>query len=237
MCFILLNFMITYIHCCIILSMCFIGESRKRKIEEVEEDEKVEGENNESEKGVEEEVEDENDEEKEDEDDDDDEKDEEEGNPHSLSIYPENMDLQNADLQNMENMQNTEMKIDTTVMSSHLDAKARKELKMHNKRAKSLDDGISVYCVPVNTVLKWRYNLRISYSHHFTFKNVSHFHTRNISYVHTYAPLHILLTVHFTIVRSRGKKGAELEYLLGCGLHSTDEEQARMIKVRGERAG
>ena len=31
-----------------------------------------------------------------------------------------------------------------------------KEMKMQSKRMKSQDDGISVYCVPVNTVLKWR---------------------------------------------------------------------------------
>jgi exosome complex RNA-binding protein Rrp4 len=37
-----------------------------------------------------------------------------------------------------------------------MDGKARKELKMQTKRLKSLDDGISVYCVPVSTVLKWR---------------------------------------------------------------------------------
>ena len=38
--------------------------------------------------------------------------------------------------------------------------KERKEIKEkrnQNKRIKSADDGISVYCVPVNTVLKWRY--------------------------------------------------------------------------------
>ena len=30
----------------------------------------------------------------------------------------------------------------------------------------------------------------------------------------------------------RGKKGAELEYLLGCGLKCSDTEQTRMIEVR-----
>jgi hypothetical protein len=163
----------------------------------VEEHEKVEGENNDNKKGVEEEGEDENDEEKDDEeDDDDDEKDEEEGNAHSLSMYPENMDLQNTDLQNMDNMQNTVMKIDTTVMSSHLDAKARKELKMHNKRAKSLDDGISVYCVPVNTVLKWRYNLRISFFHHFYFiKCISSTHQKYIMYTYKRASSDIIVHI------------------------------------------
>ena len=32
-----------------------------------------------------------------------------------------------------------------------------KEKINQNKRIKSADDGISVYCVPVHTVLKWRY--------------------------------------------------------------------------------
>ena len=115
-------------------------------------------------KGIEEGVGEEGEEEKDDveEDDDDDkeeeedeEKDDDEGHDHSLSLYPENMDLQNTDMQNTD-LQNTDLKMDNTVLAGHLDARARKELKMHNKRAKSLDDGISVYCVPVNTVLKWR---------------------------------------------------------------------------------
>lgn len=47
-------------------------------------------------------------------------------------------------------MENTEIGADQEEM------KMTKEMKMQSKRMKSQDDGISVYCVPVNTVLKWR---------------------------------------------------------------------------------
>jgi uncharacterized protein YjbI with pentapeptide repeats len=151
-----------------ILSVFITVESRKRKVEEMEENEKMEvnienvneiGNMKGIEEGVGEEGEEEDDD-KEEEEEEDEEKDEDEGHEHSLSLYPENMDLQNTDMQNTDlqntDLQNTDLKMDNTVLASHLDARARKELKMHNKRAKSLDDGISVYCVPVNTVLKWR---------------------------------------------------------------------------------
>ena len=49
----------------------------------------------------------------------------------------------------MTEMQNTDS-------AAYEEAKMTKEMKMQSKRMKSQDDGISVYCVPVNTVLKWR---------------------------------------------------------------------------------
>ena len=71
-------------------------------------------------------------------------------------------------MQITENSENTEINENTVtrnventnpgnvVVNMAMDGKARKDLKMQTKRLKSLDDGISVYCVPVSTVLKWR---------------------------------------------------------------------------------
>ena len=70
-------------------------------------------------------------------------------------------------MQITENSENTEISRNTEIRNVQntnpgnavmmaMDGKARKDLKMQTKRLKSLDDGISVYCVPVSTVLKWR---------------------------------------------------------------------------------
>ena len=85
-----------------------------------------------------------------------------------LSIDPTAYLTEKTVMQITENSENTEINENTVtrnventnpgnvVVNMAMDGKARKDLKMQTKRLKSLDDGISVYCVPVSTVLKWR---------------------------------------------------------------------------------
>ena len=84
-----------------------------------------------------------------------------------LSIDPTAYLTEKTVMQITENSESTEIRESTELRNTEnpnpvnavmmtMDGKARKDLKMQTKRLKSLDDGISVYCVPVSTVLKWR---------------------------------------------------------------------------------
>jgi hypothetical protein len=68
---------------------------------------------------------------------------------NKISQFTENSETENTEIRTV-----PENTVPESVVA--MDGKSRKELKMQSKRLKSLDDGISVYCVPVSTVLKWR---------------------------------------------------------------------------------